>query len=254
MAKETCKQCGKEVGFASQIQLGDGNYICRDCREKAGRVFYPQVHSYPAFNRLLREQERNAQIFEKILKKQKRSECFGAESAWYLFCYADSGLMYFEQKRGGFLGLGGDKLYNMYRYADLAKYEEVDGRSTLDSRMENGKSCIHLTFVGDYAVGDVYMPSKPGLYRKLSKYFDECFGKGGKGLAGFRQAMQRGKEQVAAATAIADSVKSAMNGGDQAQAAEIANASMQIALMGDRTEWIQKTERALSGAGISWNI
>lgn len=254
MAKKTCKHCGKEVGFVSEIQLGDGNVICKDCNEKAGRVFNYQVHSYPAFERLLREQARNEQIYEKILKKQKRSECFGADSKWYLFCYADSGLMYFEMKRGGFLGLGGDKLYSMYRYADLAKYEEVDGRRSMDHRMEDGKSYIHLVFAGDYAVKDVYMPSKPGMHRQLSKYFDECFGKGGKGIKGFKQSIQRGKEQVAAAAAITDSVKSAMNGGDRAQAAEIANASMQIALMGDRTQWVQKTEQALAGAGISWNV
>lgn len=254
MAKETCKHCGKEVGFVSQVQLADGSYICKDCREKAGRVFNNMVCSYPAFDRLLREQARNEQIYEKILKKQKRSECFGADSMWYLHCYANSGLMFFEQKRGGFLGLGGDKIYNMYRYADLAKYEEVDGRHTMDHRMEDGKTYVHLVFVGDYAVKDVYMPSKPGMHRQMSKYFDECFGKGGKGLIGFKQSMQRGREQVAAATAIANSVKSAMNGGDQAQAAEIANASMQVALMGDRTQWIQKTEQALAGAGISWNV
>ena len=76
----------------------------------------------------------------------------------------------------------------------------------------------------------------------------------GKGIKGFKQSIKRGKEQVAAAAAIADSVKSAMNGGDQAQAAEIANASMQIALMGDRTQWVQKTEQALADAGISWNV
>lgn len=254
MAKKICRHCGKEVGFVSEIQLVDGNYICKDCNEKAGRVFDYAVHGYPAFERLLREQERNGQIYEKILKKQKRSELFEAESFWYLYCCANCGLMYFEMKRGGFLGVGGDKIYNIYRYADLAKYEEVDGKAAMDHRMKDGQPYVHLTFVGDYAVKDVYMPSKPGMYRGLSKYFDECFGKGGKGLKGLRQSFQKGKQDAMAASAFAASVKSALNGGDRAQAEEAAMASVQFTMMGDRTEWVQKTEQALAGAGISWDV
>ncbi len=44
------------------------------------------------------------------------------------------------------------------------------------------------------------------------------------------------------------------NGGDQAQAAETITSSAQFVMHGDRTEWIQKTEAALSGAGIEWKV
>lgn len=57
-----------------------------------------------------------------------------------------------------------------------------------------------------------------------------------------------------AASAFAASVKSALNGGDRAQAEEAAMASVQFTMMGDRTEWVQKTEQALTGAGISWDV
>lgn len=36
MAKETCKHCGKEIGFTSQVKLIDGAFICRDCYKLAG--------------------------------------------------------------------------------------------------------------------------------------------------------------------------------------------------------------------------
>lgn len=193
-------------------------------------------------------------IYEKILNGQKKSEMFGATSAWYLYCYAGCGLMYFKTERGGFVGLGADKTYNIYRYADLATYEEIDGNSSIDKRMENGKPYIHLIFNGDYAVRDVYMPSKDGMYKKLSNYFDECFGLGGKGFSGFKKAMQKNKQDVMAVAAMTQGIKSIMNGGDQAQAAETITSSAQFVMQGDRTEWIQKTEAALAGAGIDWNV
>lgn len=107
-------------------------------------MFHNMVHGYAAYEQLLREQERNHMIYEKILNGQKKSEMFGATSAWYLYCYAGCGLMYFKTERGGFVGLGADKTYNIYRYADLATYEEIDGNSSIDKRMENGKPYIHL--------------------------------------------------------------------------------------------------------------
>lgn len=254
MAKQNCKHCGKEIGFTSQVKLVDGNFICKDCYKLAGNVFNNMTSGYAAYEKLLREQERNEQIFTKILKGQKRSELFGAESAWYLYCYAGCGLMFFKTERGGFVGLGAKKTYNIYRYADLATYEEVDGKSSVDRRMKDGQPYIHLVFNGDYAVRDVYMPSKSGMYKRLSKYFDECFNLGGKGLSGFKKAMQKNKQDVMAIGAMAEGIKSAMNGGDMAQAAEVVTASAQVILQGDRTEWIQKTETALAGAGISWNV
>ncbi len=254
MAKENCRHCGKEIGFTSQIKLIDGTFICRDCYKKAGEVFHNMVHGYAAYEQLLREQERNHMIYEKILNGQKKSEMFGATSAWYLYCYAGCGLMYFKTERGGFVGLGADKTYNIYRYADLATYEEIDGNSSIDKRMENGKPYIHLIFNGDYAVRDVYMPGKDGMYKKLSNYFDECFGLGGKGFSGFKKAMQKNKQDVMAVAAMTQGIKSIMNGGDQAQAAETITSSAQFVMQGDRTEWIQKTEAALAGAGIDWNV
>lgn len=254
MAKENCRHCGKEIGFTSQVKLIDGTFICRDCYKKAGEVFHNMVHGYAAYEQLLREQERNHMIYEKILNGQKKSEMFGATSAWYLYCYAGCGLMYFKTERGGFVGLGADKTYNIYRYADLATYEEIDGNSSIDKRMENGKPYIHLIFNGDYAVRDVYMPGKDGMYKKLSNYFDECFGLGGKGFSGFKKAIQKNKQDVMAVAAMTQGIKSIMNGGDQAQAAETITSSAQFVMQGDRTEWIQKTEAALAGAGIDWNV
>lgn len=254
MAKQTCKHCGKEVGFASQVKLMDRTFICRDCYKMAGNVFHNMVHGYTAYEQLLREQERNDKIYEQILKGQKKSEMFGATSAWYLFCYAGCGLMYFKTELGGFVGLGAKKIYNIYRYADLATYEEIDGNSSIDKRMKDGEPYIHLVFNGDYAVRDVYMPSKEGMYKKLSKYFDECFGLGGKGIGGFKQAMQKNKQDIMAVSAMTQGIRSALNGGDQAQAAQTISASVQFIMQGDRTQWIQKTEAALAGAGIAWNV
>lgn len=190
MAKENCRHCGKEIGFTSQVKLIDGTFICRDCYKKAGEVFHNMVHGYAAYEQLLREQERNHMIYEKILNGQKKSEMFGATSAWYLYCYAGCGLMYFKTERGGF----------------------------------------------------------------VANYFDECFGLGGKGFSGFKKAMQKNKQDVMAVAAMTQGIKSIMNGGDQAQAAETITSSAQFVMQGDRTEWIQKTEAALAGAGIDWNV
>lgn len=254
MAKENCRHCGKEVGFTSQVKLFDGTVICKDCYKKAGEVFFHMVHGYATYERLLREQERNERIYEAILKGQKKSEMFGASSEWYLYCYAGCGLMYFKTERGGFVGLGADKIYNIYRYADLAQYEEVEGNSAIDKRMKDGEPYIHLVFNGDYAVRNIFMPSKAGMYKKLSNYFDECFGLGGKGISGFKKAMQKNKQDIMAAAAITQGIKSMLNGGDQAQAAEVITSSAQFVMQGDRTQWIEKTEAALSGAGIDWNV
>lgn len=254
MAKQICKHCGKEVGFTSQVKLMDGAFICRDCYKEAGEVFHNMVHGYAAYEKLLREQERNDKIYEQILKGQKKSEMFGATSEWYLYCYAGCGLMYFKTERGGFVGLGGKKIYNIYRYADLATYEEIDGNSVIDNRMKDGETYIHLVFNGDYAVRDVYMPSKEGMHKKLSNYFDECFGLGGKGIGGFKKAMQKNKQDVMGAGAIAQGIMSMMSGGSPAQATQTITEGIQSVLQGDRTEWIQRTEAALSGAGIGWNV
>ena len=43
MAKETCKHCGKEIGFTSQVKLIDGTFICKDCykrQEKCSTTWY----------------------------------------------------------------------------------------------------------------------------------------------------------------------------------------------------------------------
>jgi len=54
--------------------------------------------------------------------------------------------------------------------------------------------------------------------------------------------------------AMTQGIKSALSGGDQAQAAQTIAESAQFVLQGDRTEWIQKTEAALAGAGIAWEV
>ena len=258
MAKQNCKYCGKEVGFASQIKLIDGTFICKDCYKKTGHVFHNMSFGYDTFEKLMREQERNDQIYTTILKGQKKSECFGVESAWYLFCYADSGLMYFKKELGGFVGLGAEKIYNIYRYADLASYDLVDGNAAIDHRMEKGKEYVHLIFNGDYAVNDVYMPANQKMYRELSKYFDECFGlaptkKMGGLLGGFTRT-KKDKSDIAAAASIAGGLKGMIGGGDKTQAMGNIIAGTKLALEGDRTEWIAKTERVLSSAGIEWYV
>lgn len=253
MAKEICKHCGKEIGFTSQVKLIDGAFICRDCYKLTGNVFHNMASGYSAYEQLLREQERNDEIYEKILKGQKKSEMFGATSAWYLYCYAGCGLMYFKTERGGFIGFGAKKIYNIYRYADLANYELIEGSSSVDHRMEDGKEYIYLTFNGDYAVSEIYMPGSKELYKKLSKYFNECFGLTvTKGIGSFRKNLQRQQQDAMAAASIANSIKSVMNGGDKASAVENITASAQLVLQGDRTKWIEKAEQALSGAGIEW--
>jgi len=254
MAKQNCGHCGKEIGFTAQVKLADGSFLCRDCYKEAGRVFNNMVHTYPAYEKLLKEQERNEKIFDQILKGQKKSETFGADSGWLLYCYATSGLMFFKTERGGFAGLGADKTYNIYRYADLAGYEEMDGNPAIDNRMKSGQKYVHLTFDGDYAVKDVYMPSKPGMYKRLAEYFDECFGLGGKGVRGFMNSVKKNKQDIMAAAAITQSVKSMLAGGDQEQAAQVITDNAKLVLQGDRTEWIRKTDAVLSSAKIAWEV
>lgn len=254
MAKQNCKHCGKEIGFVSQVKLADGSFICRDCYKQAGRVFNNMVHTYPAYERLLKEQERNERIVTSILKGQKKSEVFGDESGWFLYCYAASGLMFFKTERGGFAGLGGDKTYNIYRYADLASYEEADGNQAIDARTKPDKKYVHLVFDGDYAVSDIYMPSKPGMTKKLANYFDECFGLGGKGFRGFRNSIKKNKQDIMAAAAITQGIKSMLSGGDQEQAAQVITDQAKLVLQGDRSDWIRKTNEVLASAGINWEV
>lgn len=254
MAKQNCEHCGKEIGFTSQVKLADGKYLCRDCCKEAGNLFDHMVHTYPIYEKLLKEEKRNERIYEAVLKGQKKSECFGAESAWYLYCYAGPGLMFFKTERGGFIGLGADKIFNIYRYADLARYEEAEGNQAVDHRMKNDQKYVHLIFDGDYAIRDVYMPSKKGMYKNLSEYFDECFGIGGKGLRGLRNSFQKNRQDALAAGAIAAGIQSMLSGGDRQQAAQLITDQTKLVLQGDRTEWIRKTEQALAGASIAWEV
>lgn len=176
----------------------------------------------------------------KILKGQKKSEMFGATSAWYLTCYAGSGLMFFKTERGGFVGLGGDKIYNIYRYADLADYQLVEGQSSVDNRMQDGKQYIILTFAGDYAVREVYMEGNEAVYKKLSKYFNDCFGLSIGGTGGIRGFMRRNNQEAAAAASIARGLKGIMSG-DKEKAVDDLAAGAQVLLQGDRTKWIERT-------------
>lgn len=253
MAKETCKKCGKEVGFASQVKLMDGAFLCKDCYKKAGKVFHNMAHGYGAYDLLLRQQERDEQIFKQVLKGQKRSKMFGVTSSWMLECYAGSGLMFFKTERGGFIGLGAEKIYNMYRYADLADYQLVNGASAIDHRMQDGKQYILLSFVGDYAVRDVYMEGDEKEYKELAKYFNDCFGLSIGGIGGLKGFMKRNKQEAAAVASIAQGIKGVM-AGEKENAVDNIAAGAQILLQGDRSNWIEKTQQALAGAGIEWNV
>lgn len=52
MAKETCKHCGKEIWFTSQVKLIDGTFICKDCYKKAGNIFNNMAFRFSAFELL----------------------------------------------------------------------------------------------------------------------------------------------------------------------------------------------------------
>ena len=91
-------------------------------------------------------------------------------------------------------------------------------------------------------------------YEDLAEYFDECFGLGGKGVRGFMNSVKKNKQDIMAAAAITQSVKSMLAGGDQEQAAQVITDNAKLVLQGDRTEWIQKTDAVLSSAKIAWKV
>lgn len=255
MAKVKCEKCGKEVGFVSQVKLCDGVFICKECYKEAGSIFNNMDHGYATYEKLIEQQKQDKNVFEEVIKKNKIKKTKTAVSGsgnLYMRCYEDVGLIVFVREKGGFMGIGTKRTYNVYRYADLARYEFASGRTMLNHSAGDAKQYIEFTFQGDYAVPTIYFEEEEKEFRKLATYFNDCFGIASAELSSFRGFKERGKQQFAAASSAMKGLKSLANGEKEAAAGHLVD-TLTAAIQGDRTKWIEKTNMALQRAGIEWN-
>lgn len=252
MAKVKCEKCGKEVGFVSQVKLYDGVFICKDCYKEAGAIFNNMDYGYATYEKLLEQQKQDENVFEEIIKKKKIKKTRSAASGnLYMRCYEDVGLIAFVKEQGGIMGIGRKDTYNIYRYADLARYEYIDGRTVESHSMDAGKQYIAFTFRGDYAIPTIYLEEDKEAFKQLATYFNDCFGIASTEMSSFRGFKERGKQQFAAASSAFKGLKSLANGEKEAAVGHLAE-TLTTALEGDRTKWIEKTNMALQNAGIEW--
>lgn len=253
MAKVKCEKCGKEVGFVSQVKLYDGVFICKDCYKKASSIFNNMDHGYATYEKLIEQQEQDQKVFEEVIKKNKiKKKYHNGSMELSITCYEDVGLIAFKREKGGFMGFGTKNTYNIYRYADLARYEFIDGRTMLNHTVGEGKQYVAFTFQGDYAVPTIYIERDRNMYREVATYFNDCFGIASTEFSSFKGFKERNKQQFAAASSAMKGLKSLANGEKEAAAGHLVD-TLTTALQGDRTKWIEKTDMALKRAGIEWN-
>ncbi|MGM9947284.1 hypothetical protein [Floccifex sp.] len=253
MAKTNCVKCGKEIGFTSQVKLVDGNFLCKDCEKKAGKIFDPMMHSLDVYDQLLKEQERDQKIFDALFKK-KRTFQFGKGP--YIHACEDNGFMYIQTDGGGLLSK--NKVYNMYRFQDLASYRFVDGNPNMDHRMKKDQTYIELKFVGDYVIDTLYLLSDEEEFKELTRYFDKAFelvqqnNKKGmfKAMKGLKDGIRQEQE---AATNISKGLQGILSGNKE-MALDNMKSGVQMALRGNRIKWSELTEKLLREANISWKV
>ena len=220
-----CAICGADINLIQTQKLSDGNCICRkNCRKKGFKV-YDYVHSnLSGVKAHLAQVERGTKLWEhyfiprkKTKDKSKKLKRFGT----YLYVAEDIGLMAYIQ--------------NGYKYEEqLVK----NGDKT------EKKSAARLSFTNTQGLYECVLPMNNFKdFKKLKKYFDTLFGI--QNTLG--NASNVWKQQMTAVKDIASGVSAAVKGEVDAgdKAAQAIN-SLDAAIYGDRTEWIQKADAALA--------
>ena len=224
-----CAICGADINLIQTQKLSDGNCICRkNCRKKGFKVF-DYVHSnLPGVKAHLAQVERG--------KKLKRL-------GTYLYVAADIGLMAYVQNDYKFMMFGKTTRACVYRIADLRSYKYEEQLVKNGDKSEK-KPFARLSFTNTQGLYEFVLPMNNRKdFEALKKYFDTLFGVQntlGNASNVWKQQMTAVKDIAAGFSAT---VKGEADAGDKAaQAID----SLDAAIYGDRTEWIQKADAALA--------
>ena len=244
---DKCAICGADINLIQTQRLADGNCICRkNCRQKGFKV-YDYVHgNLPGVKAHLAQVERGTRLWdhyfvprEKTKDKTQKLKRFGSS----LYVAEDIGLMALVQNDYKFMIFGKTTRACVYRIADLRSYQYEEEIVRNADKTET-KSLARLSFINTEGLYEfVITMNSIKEYEKMKKYFDTLFGI--QNTLG--NAANVWKQQMAAVKDITVGFHAAVRGEADAEAkAEQAISSLDTAIYGDRTEWIQRADAALA--------
>ena len=161
----------------------------------------------------------------------------------YLYVAEDIGLMAYVQNDYKFMMFGKTTRACVYRIADLRSYKYEEQLVKNGDKTEK-KPAARLSFTNTQGLYEIVLPMNNSKdFDRLKKYFDTLFGIQntlGNASNVWKQQMTAVKDIAAGFSAT---VKGEADAGDKAaQAID----SLDAAIYGDRTEWIQKADAALA--------
>ena len=161
----------------------------------------------------------------------------------YLYVAADIGLMAYVQNDYKFMMFGKTTRACVYRIADLLSYKYEEQLVKNGDKTEK-KPFARLSFTKTQGLYEFVLPMNNFKdFEKLKKYFDALFGI--QNTLG--NASNVWKQQMTAVKDIASGFSATVKGeADAGDKAAQAIDSLDTAIYGDRTEWIQKADAALA--------
>lgn len=241
-----CAICGAEVNLLQGQKLADGNYICRKlCRAKGLKAMDYVAASLPDVEAHIAQVERGTKLWNHYFVPRKKGKGdmklkrFGAN----LYVATDIGLIAFTETRYKFMVFGATVSACVYRIADLMEYEYEEEKKTVDGKQET-KHYIHYYFKDTPGLADFRFEISGKLaYDEQSKYFDKLFGI----QKTLRNAANNFKRDFEAMKGLKDGISAALNDAEDAEdKVALAAEKWDASKYGDRTEWIQKADKALS--------
>jgi hypothetical protein len=257
MAKHNCAICGAEVNLFQQQKLADGNYICRKiCAKRVMKGFDFIPATLNEVQAHIKQVEDGTRIYQQLFVPRKKEKDKSKKLKWldsYIAVAEDIGLIARIEIRYKIFIFGKSVLASVYRLADLYGYEHEEAFEVVAGNVAAGQKTnttkkvhyIHYYFWDTPGVADFRVKLLAGnSHAKREKYFNELFGIQ-KTLGNIGNTW---KNQMAAIKAVGGALKSAVSGGDDANAkAEEARQAMDRAQYGDRTKWAAKADKALRG-------
>ncbi len=250
MAKHNCAICGAEVNLISEQKLADGNFICRKvCGKKCFKIFDKVSANLDDVTSHIAQIEYGTKVWNQIfvpLKKTKNKDeklkTFGVGGA-LIHVSPSTGLVALTENRYKIFIFGKTTLACVYRLADLYGYEfETETVKNSEGKEETKEYC-RLLFNNVAGLYNFRIEvAHEGSYKTMEKYFDTMFGI----QKTLGNSINNAKKSISAIKAVADAVKAAKDGANEEEKSTEAFDAMNVAMYGDRTEWIKKADAALA--------
>lgn len=251
--KMNCSVCGKEIGILGQIKLSDGNVICRDCEKQVSPFFEPLECSIQTYHGNVKQNEDGLKLYEAYFDKNKKAIKLCDNHVIY-----DPGtaLVCIFGDRGGIFNR--KKFYNVFRLADIEKYEQISRFHRSADGSNNQEICIFLSFKGERdGLSSFTIATDSSKAKQLVKEFDLALGGNTKGAFGLGNAMKtsikKSQDQAVAAAGMINSFMSAMSAmkNGETDSAAIMEAGSEMVANADamfyagREELISKADAAI---------